>query len=231
MKNRWPEEIKLKAKSLRKKGYSYGQLTRELHVSKSTLHQWIRGIKRPESFSKLDRIRWAKEIQPLGALANKRKREEKIAGLRENISKELEKVIIDKNLEKSMLSMLYWAEGTKVKGVLQFANTDPRLHLLFITLLRRCYLLDENRFRIQLHLHYYHREKEVKKFWSTLLNIPEKQFIKIYRKYRSKERTFRRNIGGICLLRYNSVNLKDEIINYSQLITTKIIGQVNVPVA
>ncbi|PJC80231.1 hypothetical protein CO008_02475, partial [Candidatus Roizmanbacteria bacterium CG_4_8_14_3_um_filter_36_12] len=75
MSPKWKETIKEKARLLRKQGYSYGQLTKELKVPKSTLHEWIRGVKRPAKFSRLDRIRWIKEIQPLGAQGNKRKRE------------------------------------------------------------------------------------------------------------------------------------------------------------
>jgi len=41
MSKRWNLDIKEKAKSLRKKGYSYGQLNKELKIPKSTLHQWV----------------------------------------------------------------------------------------------------------------------------------------------------------------------------------------------
>ena len=75
MKHKWSKIIKEKAELLRKKGYSYNQLSKKLKVPKSTLHEWIRGVQRPVKFSRLDRIRWIKEIQPLGAQGNKRKRE------------------------------------------------------------------------------------------------------------------------------------------------------------
>ncbi len=127
--------------------------------------------------------------------------------------------------------MLYWAEGTKVRGTLQFANTDPRLILLFVSLLRLCYKLDESKFRIRLHLHYYHKAREVKNFWSKLLNISTTQFEKTYRKSRSKEKTFRRNFGGICFIKYHSVYLKEKIIQYAYVLGEKIVGTVNVPVA
>lgn len=231
MGTKWSETIKKRAKFLRKQGYSYGQLTQELKVAKSTLHEWIRGVKRPAKFTKLDRIRWIKEIQPLGAQGNKRKREKVIEQIINETKDEVARLQINQEMKKVILSMIYWAEGSKVRGVLQFANTDPRLILLFINLLRQCFKLDERKFRIRLHLHYYHKVKEVKNFWSNLLHIPIVQFEKTYRKSRSKEKTFRRNFGGICFVKYNSVYLKEKVIQYAYALGEKIIGKVDVPVA
>lgn len=231
MNNKWGNTIKERAKLLRKQGYSYGQLTQELKVAKSTLHEWIRGVKRPAKFSKLDRIRWIKEIQPMGAQGNKRKREKMIDQIIKETEKEISKLRISKETEKAVLSMLYWAEGTKVRGALQFANTDPKLILLFVTLLRQCYELDESKFRIRLHLHYYHKVKKIKAFWSKLLDIPITQFEKTYRKHRSKEKTFCRNFGGICFIKYYSVNIKEKIVQYAYALGEKMAGKVNVSVA
>lgn len=227
----WRNSIKEKAKQLRKKGYSYGQLTRELGVSKSTLHAWIRGIRRPEQFTRQDRIRWIKEIQPLGAQANKKKREKVIQQITQKVHREVSSLKENIGMKKTMLAMMYWAEGSKVRGVAQFVNIDPRMNLLFITLLRQCYDVDESKFRIRLHLHYYHRVKIVRHFWSHLLHVPEAQFEKTYRKPRSKEKTFRKNFGGICFVKYNSVYLKEEILQYAYSLSEKFIGKIAVPVA
>ena len=231
MKHKWSKIIKEKAELLRKKGYSYNQLSKKLKVPKSTLHEWIRGVQRPVKFSRLDRIRWIKEIQPLGAQGNKRKREKIVNQIIQEAKKEVYKLQINNQTKKAMLSLLYWAEGTKVRGVLQFANTDPKLILLFVKLLRSCYELDETKFRVRLHLHSYHEEKKVKTFWSKLVGIPTTQFQKTYRKSRSKEKTFRKNFGGICFIKYNSVYLKEKIIQYGYALGEKITGKVNVPVA
>lgn len=231
MKIHWPENIKEEARKLRSQGYSYGGLTAKLNIPKSTLHLWIRGIKRPDKFAKEDRIRWISKIQPLGALANKLKREKIIFSLRNELKDELSRIALTLDTKKAILSMLYWAEGAKGRDVMTFANTDPKLILLFTMLLRQCYKLDESKFRIRLHLHWYHKEREVKKFWSDLLGISEKQFTKTYRKKRSKEKTFRKNFGGICFLKYNSVLLKDRVLEYAYALGEKITGKVNVPVA
>lgn len=67
---------------------------------------------------------WAKEVQPLGALANKKKREGVLSQLRDKVAVEVGSISL-KEMDRTMLSLLYWAEGAKGKGSLAFANTDP----------------------------------------------------------------------------------------------------------
>lgn len=229
-KIRWPESIKNKARELRKSGYSFGQLTKEFGVAKSTLHLWVRGVKRPQKFTRRDRIRWAKEIQPLGSQAQRRKREQMIDQIIQEVRQEVDGLSIDEETQKAMLAMLYWSEGSKGRGTLSFANTDPRLMLLFIALFRRCYMINEQKLRVRLHLHWYHKSKEVRRFWSKLLQVPEAQFQKIYRKKRSKEKIFRKNIGGICFLRYNNERLRQYLVHFAYILGERVTGKVSVPV-
>ncbi|MDP3758171.1 MAG: hypothetical protein Q8Q86_00475, partial [Candidatus Daviesbacteria bacterium] len=79
-------------------------------------------------------------------------------------------------------------------------------------LLRKCYKIDEEKLRIRLHLHYYHRIKTAKKFWSDLLKIPLDKFGKIYIKKRSKRKRFRKNFMGICFINYLDSNVRKEVL-------------------
>lgn len=230
IKHRWPDEIKEKAVKLRTDGFSYTQITKSLGVVKSTLNTWLRDLPKPEKYQYLTQDSWLKTIRPLAQAANKRKNDGLFNEMVKKVKTEVSLLEPGKQTEKSILSMLYWAEGSKRKqSVVIFANTDPRLIFLFATLLRRNFQLDESKFRVRLHLHYYHRESEVKKFWSKLLKIPENRFGKTYRKKRSKEKTFRRNFGGICFLKYNSVYLQREIMQYAFAIAEKIAGKIEIP--
>ncbi len=214
---------------MRREGVSIGAIAQYFGIAKSTAYEWTKNMKGASRFAKIGRKRWIEEIQPLGAIGQRRKREAKIALIEQDTRKELERLKSSQELEKSVLSVLYWAEGTKVRGMLKFANTDPKLMKLFITLLRRSYVLDERKLRVGLHLHWYHKEREVKEFWSELLSIPIAQFYKIYRKKRSKEKVFRKNIGGICFLIYNSDYLREQIVHFSYALGDKLTR--DVPVA
>lgn len=144
--------------------------------------------------------------------------------MRNKISQEIKKYPLkDFGFLKSMLAVLYWAEGSKYEGVsgLQFTNTDPDLAKFFITLLRKCYKLNESKFRIRLHLHYYHKARESKRFWAKLLRIPLDQFASVYVKKRSRKKRFRKNFMGICLMRYLDSNVRKDLmeINHQLLLS------------
>ncbi len=231
MRRRISIEIKNLAVKLRKKGGSIGAIAKSLDISKSTAYEWTKNIEGAARFAEIGRKRWIKEIQPLGALGQRKKRKKKIAQIEAEVQKELQQFHLTPELGKAVLVSLYWAEGSKGRGMLKFANTDPRLMSLFITLLRENYVLDERKFRVGLHLHWYHQEKKVKKYWSELLEIPEIQFHKVYRKKRSKERVFRKNIGGICFLYYNSDYLREQVVHYAYTFGEKITGKIEALVA
>ena len=96
-------------------------------------------------------------------------------------------------------------------------------YYLFITLFRNCYHIKEKKLRVRLHLHHYHDIKRTQKFWSELLNIPIKQFGKIYIKKRSKTKKFRENFAGICFIRYHNENLRFEILEKAYSVADKLV--------
>lgn len=229
--NKYPLEEIESARSLRVKGESLGQISKKLGMAKSTLSLWLRDIPKPNNLNYTNQKEWLKQIRVMAVKANREKRQNISDKIQDEVKNDLDKwnLSLD-STQKAMLAVLYWAEGNKGREILQFANTDPRLVLLFITLLRRNFKLDETKFRIRLHLHNYHKENEVKRFWSKLLKIPKNQFNKTYWKQRSKEKTFRRNIGGICFIKYNSVYLQERIMDYAYLLAEKLTGKIKVPV-
>ena len=226
-----PLEIKKTAQQLRKNGYSIGQIAKELAISKSTVHEWTKTMAGARRYAQLGKERWIRELQPLGAIGQRRKRERKIAFISEEVKNELSNMTVTAEIQKCVLAALYWAEGSKGRGMLKFTNTDPKLMSLFITLLRQSYVLDERKFRVRLHLHWYHKEKIVKFFWSNLLKISETQFRKTYWKKRGRNKVFRKNVGGICFLQYNSDYLREQILHYSFAFGEKITGKIEAPVA
>lgn len=226
----WSEEIKNKAVVLRKRGLSYGEIGRELVVPKTTVYGWLREMGRSAVVDFKSRERWIRKIQPLGAEANRKKRERRLEELSERMKEEVSCLEIDREKARLVLAMLYWAEGSKGRDILSMANTDPRMLLLFVTLLRRVYDLDEEKFRLRLHLHHYHKEEELKEFWSDLLGIGLDKFHKSYWKPRNSNKRIRRNFGGICTLRYNNVHLKDELLFYARAVSDKVTGRNGVPV-
>jgi hypothetical protein len=118
--------------------------------------------------------------------------------------------------------MLYWAEGGKTEGNMKFTNTDSDLVLVFLTLLRRAYPIDEARVRIGLQIHNYHDKREVVSFWSRKLNVPESQFWKPYLKPRGKGKKYRQNFAGICNVHYSSSAIQLELMSIARGMVDKL---------
>jgi len=70
--------IKIKVERLRRQQHSLGFIAKELHVAKSTIYEWLKTMEGAERYALLGRERWLRDLQHLGALGQRRKRERKI---------------------------------------------------------------------------------------------------------------------------------------------------------
>lgn len=231
----YTQKDKNRVKQLILSGKSYSEIRKLLGVPKSTVSTWFgKTLKRP--IDKKARHKHFSRIHRLALIALKKKwentRREEDRLIKIKMEKELKNYPLKNNgFYKSLLSMLYWAEGDKHKNACgtKFANTDPKLAKLYATLLRKCYDVDESKFRIGLHVHYYHSIKKVRNFWSRTLNIPVAQFHKVYIKKRSKTKRFRKNFAGICFIYYGNSKIRKELLELGFLLQKTITN--NAPVA
>lgn len=202
-------ELKNKAVGMREKGYSLSEIAAALNISKSTASLWLRNIFLNKSAQ--ERI-------------NKRKEKGRsfMMQRRQELKKQLIQNLLDKNKKtvdnfgrqkeemKAMCSLLYWCEGNKNSNTLQFTNSDPLMVTAFLYLLRKSFNIEERKFRVCLHLHDYHDENKQKKFWSKLMEIPETQFIKSYRKPHTGKNK-RKGYPGCVSLRYHDYKIANEL--------------------
>ena len=230
MKKRYSQEIKRRAEKLKKSGKSYSEIMSLLRVPKSTLSSWL-GKKFAHFTKEQQDVHLAKIRKIALAAVQKRikKRDEEVS---RSVGKEVAGYPIkNPGFLKTILGMLYWAEGAKYKGVsgLKIVNTDPDLLRLYITLLRKCYKINEDKFRIRLHLHYYHNKGRARKFWSDVLGIPESRPVAVFVKKRSRSKRFRKNFMGICFVNYCDSSIRREILEINRQLLKKLVRS-NVPV-
>lgn len=82
---------------------------------------------------------------------------------------------------KQAAIMLYWAEGYKVgKNTVDFANSDPKMALIFRRFLSEICRVDEKRIGASIYCYEGQDVAALTAFWSELLSIPKDQFIKPY---------------------------------------------------
>lgn len=167
---------------LRRKGYSYSEILKEVPISKSTLSAWISKVRLKEN-----QIRRLKkklhEAHKHGADAKRKQRIEKVLKIKKEAISEIGR-ITNKQLFY-MGIMLYWAEGTKEKegsigeGV-SFTNSDPSMCKLFLKWTKSCLNISEDRIIPRIYIHESLKDKQqlVLKFWSKQVGIPIQAFKK-----------------------------------------------------
>jgi hypothetical protein len=216
--------LKEKAIALRKKGFSYTEILKEVPVAKSTLGVWLHSV---------DLSKHQKQL-----LTEKKLASAKRGGAAKHQQRLTRtKVITDAaKLEIGSLSqrelwlmgiMLYWAEGSKEKDYrpgsgTQFTNMDPAMICFFLRWLEDiCHINKTDLiFEICIHETHRHRVQEIINFWSRKIGIDPHYFSRIYFK-KANIKTNRKNIddtyfGVIKIRARSSTALNRRIAGWTQ---------------
>jgi transcriptional regulator with XRE-family HTH domain len=203
--------LRSRAGDLRKKGFSFKEISEKLKISKSTASLWLRDVK----LSKIAKDR----IYKLGVDGRNKGND----SVKNRIAKEDEKILLNvkntinqcvllENDLKVVCALLYWCEGGKTeKATLAFINSDPRLVKYFIDTFRKAFDIDESRFRAVLYVHDYHDVDRQIDFWSKIMSIPKKQFNKPYNKPNSGKR-IKNDYQGCVSVRYHGKGIRQEMM-------------------
>lgn len=85
--------------------------------------------------------------------------------------------------------------------------------------------VEEGKFRALIHVHDYHNESEIKEYWSSITNIPLKQFHKSYLKQNTKIR-LRENYRGTISIRYQDALIALELRTVYNTFARTVVGGV-----
>jgi len=173
---------KYKAIEMRKNGFSIGEISKKLNVSKSTASVWCRDIVLSETQMKTleNRIK-ERGAKALFRVAEK-KREERIKRTQVLSNKGKKDV---GSVDKRDLFMaglaLYWGGGYK-KGSQEFGftNSDPVINIFIIKWLQEIYGIEKYRLilRVSINEKFANSEKEIINYWCKKLGIRKEQFTK-----------------------------------------------------
>ncbi len=204
-------QTKIRVVKLRQSGKSLEEIRRAMNISKGTLSVWLKDVVLDEKATKRLTLRQIEGRKKVSAILSERKDlREKDAQL---IAKSTLKAIPvnTKEQDKLTCALIYYCEGAKSDQRMSFTNSDPDLMRAFLSLFRKSFLLDESRFRVQIHLHSYHNEKTQKSFWSKATDIPEANFIKSFRK---KEGSIfkKKDYPGCATVRYHDAAISRELL-------------------
>lgn len=162
---------------LRREGFSYNDILREIPVAKSTLSNWLKDLpltneekqtlkKRRNSNISRGRIR--------AATANRRNRLEREKQWLEEAKKEFEQNSNDPFFYVGI--SLYWAEGTKRNGNCSFVNSDLEMVSVFVSWLETFAQVPRETLYYRLYLHKSYDHENCEQFWANGLRVSVSTF-------------------------------------------------------
>jgi transposase-like protein len=174
-------QFKDEAISLRRQGKTYTEIQELLGVKvpPSTLYTWFKQLQISHQESEHILLHGKERIRNGSVKASATRKLAKKNQL-EIIRQEnfyLKKALNDNYIAEISLVMLYLCEGSKSKGTsLCFGNSDPGIIRLFLQLFRRCYAIDEKKFRCTVQCRADQDTETLISFWSIITLIPKDQF-------------------------------------------------------
>jgi len=206
-----------KAIALRRSGRTYTEIQEllDVKVPPSTLCTWFKQLQLSHQERENILSRGKERIRSGSIKASATRKLAKKNRLeivhRENFY--LKNVLDNNDIAKIGLVMLYLCEGSKHQNAsLCFGNSNPGIIQLFLQLLRKCYMIDEKKFRCTVQCRADQNTEKLISFWSAMTLIPKNQF------YRS--RIDKRTIGtptkktdyrGVCRIDYFSAAIYNEM--------------------
>ena len=177
---RYPLGLKRRAAALRRQGRSLYELRDLLKVRLATIQGWVKDVSL--SVKARERIRrrilnGGKVARARAAAVNRQKIEDWKRKIQDSSFMEINRLRFSPELGRVVCSVLYACEGSKYPSarMLGFANSDPRMIRLFLSLLRTCFEVDERRFRCQI-LYRCDQDWEIlRRYWSHVTSIRPKQ--------------------------------------------------------
>jgi len=166
-------DLKRRAIELRRQGYSYNLIRKQVPVSKSSLSLWLSDVPYKPNKDVVNRIRGAQ----LKSGEWKRRDKQRSLELANNEAKEMLGDLSDRDL--FMLGIgVYIGEGAKTAYQTRIINSDPQVICLAIRWLEEFFGLSTANLYIRLYLY---PDNDIKKsllFWSNITGIPISQFSK-----------------------------------------------------
>lgn len=190
-------EKHVRALELRKQGWSYSAIKKELSVSKGSLSLWLN--KYPLTHQQLDKLQFHNEHRIEAFRETMAKKKQKLF---DNAVADQEKIIgelTEKELYLCGLA-LYWGEGGKTQySSLTFANTDPRMVKFFLVWLKKAVHYPDDQIKIKLHLYKDMNIGDEIKYWREVTGFGDDHFTKPYIKEATlKGLTYKTRGHGTC---------------------------------
>lgn len=211
-----------KAVALRKGGMSIRHIEQQLHIPRSTLSGWFHGVQLTQEQEERLHREWLNQLVKARTKSAQRHAELKQMRVLKAFT-EAKNVVNKINFQDDsvleiILAMLYWGEGAKTANRLLIGNSNPKLLKFFLDGVTRVYKLPRNSVRCALHLRADQNPREMKEFWSNVLQVPLECIREVYFDSRTKGSPTRPGYYGVCVIMYFNSHIWRRLIAFSQLV-------------
>jgi len=172
------------AKELRLKGKTYSEISKELKliIPKGTFSYWFKGLvlssdvqdKLSANIAKKLKVARVKAVE-----ANMEIRKKFRFSINE-VNLPLSKRIVDPTIAKIALAMLCLGEASKSTSRSGFylGNSDQRIIVLFMKLLRVCFPINDSKFRFTIQCRADQDIEKLERYWRKVVGVADGQFYK-----------------------------------------------------
>ncbi|WP_326620393.1 hypothetical protein OG863_24345 [Streptomyces decoyicus] len=186
------DDLRERARELRKEGRTYDEIQVELGCSKSSISLWVRDLPKPPPRTPEE----ASAIARRGWEATLKRRDEERRRTKQEATSEIGE-LTDRELFLIGVG-LYWSEGSKSKPYRLseraiFMNSDPDMIRVYLTWLRLLGVSDE-RLRFHVHIHESADVAAAEQFWVDHTGAEQSAFGKTTLK-KHNPKTVRKNVG------------------------------------
>ncbi|WP_405409500.1 hypothetical protein [Streptomyces decoyicus] len=186
------DDLRERARALRKEGRTYDEIQLELGCSKSSISLWVRDLPKPPPRTPEE----ASAIARRGWEATLKRRDEERRRTKQDATNEIGE-LTDRELFLIGVG-LYWSEGSKSKPYRLseraiFINSDPDMIRVYLAWLRLLRVSDE-RLRFHVHIHESADVAAAEQFWVDLTGADHSAFGKTTLK-KHNPKTVRKNVG------------------------------------
>jgi len=168
---------KTKALQLRRQGYSYQDILKEVKVSKSSLSLWLNELpltNEEESFLKTRKDSNISRGRIRAAVSNRMRRVVRDGFITRDAKREFEE---KRNDPFFILGIaLYWAEGAKRNWGFAFTNSDAEMMMVMVNWIEKYLGVKRVDIRARLYTHKPFAGDNSEEYWSEKTGIPMKNF-------------------------------------------------------
>lgn len=175
---------------MRLEGASITEIENALDVSRSSVSRWVRDVPLgPEQRARLvERVR-------LGPIVAGERKGAAAREIRRTYQDEGRRLARKRDRTYAAGCMLYWAEGSKARNLVELTNSDPELVSCFVAFLRGHFGVTSERITLTCNLFADHmaQQREIEDFWLDKLQLGRNSLrssaVNRYSKYSQKKRT------------------------------------------